>query len=141
MIRNYIKHLKYFIFSPTFPVLLGVLLGTIFFMFYIIYFVPVNLCDDTLPIKDLIDKLDHENSKLHKISLSISSREKNLNVLDLWTSKNTNGGFIHRKVWTSQLKYLYKEQEILLNDINKLLKDINSLESIFGLKEDFTGKK
>jgi hypothetical protein len=40
---NYIyKHSRLFIFSPIFPVLLGLII----FIIYIIYFTPVILCDD-----------------------------------------------------------------------------------------------
>lgn len=60
MKTNYIKRLKSFILSPIFPVLFGILLGTIIIIFYVIYCTPVSLCDDALDLQDLKDKLDYE---------------------------------------------------------------------------------
>jgi hypothetical protein len=51
MPTNYIKHLKSFILSPIFPILLG----TTIFILYVIYFTPVSLCDDALDLKDKLD--------------------------------------------------------------------------------------
>ena len=120
MNTNYIKHLKSFILSPIFPVLLGIII----FILYVIYCTPVSLCDDTL---DLKDKLDFEIWKLEDNRLKIDNKKWALSHLDLVTSKNTNGGFIHKKVWSGNLEQLYNNQEILLNNIHYLENSIKKL--------------
>jgi hypothetical protein len=129
MNTNYIKHLKSFILSPIFPVLLGITIVIL----YIIYCTPAILCDDTL---DLKDKLDFEIWKLEENRLNIEDKKLALSNLDLVTSKNTNGGFIHKKVWTSQLEKLFNNQEILLNNIHYLDNYIKKLEPHFSSKFD-----
>jgi hypothetical protein len=129
MNTNYIKHLKSFISSPIFPILLGIII----FILFIIYCTPVTLCDDT---SDLKDKLDFEIWKLQENRLDIDNRKLALSNLDLITSKNTNGGFIHKKVWLSQLEKLYNNQEILLDNIHYLENYIKNLEPNFSSKLD-----
>jgi hypothetical protein len=129
MNTNYIKHLKSFILSPIFPILLGIII----FILFIIYCTPVTLCDDT---SDLKDKLDFEIWKLQENRLDIDNRKLALSNLDLITSKNTNGGFIHKKVWLSQLEKLYNNQEILLDNIHYLENYIKNLEPNFSSKLD-----
>lgn len=129
MNTNYIKHLKSFILSPIFPVLLGIIL----FILYIIYCTPVTLCDDAI---DLKDKLDFEIWKLEENCLKIKNKRLAFSNLDLITSKNTNGGFIHRKVWSSHLEKFLNNQEILLNNIHYYENYIKSLEPSFSTKLD-----
>lgn len=135
MITNYIKHLKFFILTPIFPILLGIILGTIIFIIYIIYFVPVYLCDDII---DLTDKLEFEIWKLEDNSLNICERKGIIADLDLVTSKNTNGGFIHRKVWSNILEELYNKEKLLLNNIHSLENSIKKLDPNFSTKLDAT---
>jgi hypothetical protein len=80
MITNYIKHLKSFILSPIFPILLG----TTIFIIYVIYFTPVSLCDDAT---DLKDKLDSELWKLEEIRVLITAQKLSLSKLERVTSK------------------------------------------------------
>jgi len=129
MNTNYIKHLKSFILSPFFPILLG----TTIFILYVIYCTPVSLCDDA---SDLKDKLDFELWKLGGNRLDIVNTKFSLETLNFETSKHTNGGFIHRKVWLSQLEKLNNDQEILFNNINYIENYIKKLEPTFQSKLD-----
>jgi len=126
---TYYKHLKSFILSPFFPILLG----TIIFILYVIYCTPVSLCDDTL---DLKDKLDFEIWKLDENRVLLVAKKISLAKLDFVTSKNTNGGFIHRKIWLSQIEKLLNNQEILLNNISYLENYIKNIEPNFRTKLD-----
>jgi len=128
MNTNYIKQLKSFFLSPIFPVLLGLTI----FIIYTIYCTPFILCDDTLI--DLKDKLDYEIWKLADNRIKIDARSLILKRLDLVTSKNTNGGFIHRKVWSNHLIELKNNQETLLNNINYLEDFIKKLDPNFTSK-------
>jgi len=132
---NYIKHLKSFILSPFFPILLGLII----FILYTIYFTPVSLCDGTLDMKD---KLDFEIWKLEENRVKINQRKLNLSNLDLITSKNTNGGFIVRKVWSYQLENFFNEEKILLNNIHSIENWIKNVEPHFNriLEPDFISK-
>lgn len=135
MNTNYIKHLKSFILSPFFPILLGLII----FILYIIYYTPVSLCDGTL---DMEDKLDFEIWKLEKNRIKINQRKFNLSTLDLITSKNTNGGFIFRKVWSNELENLFNEEKILLNNIYYIENWIKNVKPNFnrGLNPNFFNK-
>jgi len=127
--NNYIKPLKSFIFSPIFPVLLGLTI----FILYLIYYTPFSLCDDTLNMKNT---LDFHIAKLEETLCNIDAIKSALHNLDEVTSKNTNGGFIHRKVWSSQLEGLYNKQEIRLNNIKYLENCIKKVEPNFSTKLD-----
>jgi hypothetical protein len=129
MNTKYTSHLKSFILSPIFPILLGLM----FFTLYIIYFTPVSLCDGTLDMKD---KLDFEIWKLEENCIKINQTKFNLSNLDLVTSKNTNGGFIIRKVWSSQLEKFFNDEKILLNNINHIENYIKSIQPSFSTKLD-----
>lgn len=129
MTTNYIKYLKSFILSPIFPVLLGLII----FILYVVYCTPFSLCDDTL---DLKDKLDYEIWQLEQNRIKINKYKICLGELDLVTSKNTNGGFIHRKVWLSQLEKFFNEDKIFLNNIHSLENCIKKLEPNFSTKLD-----
>jgi hypothetical protein len=117
MNTKYIKHLKSFILSLNFTVLLGILLGITIFMLYAIYFEPVSLCDDTSPLNVLKDKLDDEISQFEENLLNIEAKNHQISGLDFNTSKNTNGGFIHRKVYLNHLENLFENKRIHLKNI------------------------
>jgi hypothetical protein len=80
--------------------------------------------------------LDFEIWKLRGKRLDIVNIKFSLETLDLQTSKHTNGGFIHRKVWLSQLEKLNNDQEILFNNINYIENYIKKLEPNFQSKLD-----
>lgn len=133
MNTNHIKHLKSFILSPIFPVLLGLTI----FIVCLIYFTPFSLCDDILDMKD---KLDFEIWKLEDNRIKMNITKKNFDNLDLITSKNTNGGFIARKVWRSQLEKFYNDEILYLKNIRNIESWIKNVEPDFSTKVDLNWK-
>jgi len=133
MNTNHVKRLKSFIFSPIFPILLGLTI----FILYLVYYTPFSLCDDTLDMKD---KLDFEIWKLEENRIKINQTKWNLDNLDLVTSKNTNGGFIIRNVWSSQLEKCLNDEHIFLNNIRYIESWIKKVEPSFSTKIDLAWK-
>jgi len=124
MNTNYIKYLKSFILSPIFPLLLGLTI----FIVYTIYFTPYILCDGQDILIDLKDKLDYEIWQLEEEHKKLERTRFSLKNLDELTCKYTNGGVIHRKVWSSGIIKLENNKNILWSNINSLENQIKELE-------------
>ena len=120
----YIKYLKSFILSPIFPVLLGLTI----FIVYTIYCTPSILCDGQDILIDLKDKLDYEIWQLREDHKKLEIKRFSLKHLDEVSCKDTNGGLIHRKVWSSEIIKLENNKKILWNNINSLENQIKELE-------------
>lgn len=124
MNTNYIKYLKSFILSPIFPVLLGLTI----FIVYTIYCTPSILCDGQDILIDLKDKLDYEIWQLKEDHKKLEATRFSLKKLDQVSCKYTNGGFIHRKIWSDNLIKLENNKEIRLDNIYYLENQIKELE-------------
>jgi hypothetical protein len=63
--------------------------------------------------------------------MKINQTRLNLNNLDLITSKNTNGGFIFRKVLLSNLDKFFNDEKIILNKIDNIESFIKKVDPNF----------
>jgi len=124
MNTNYIKYLKSFFLSPIFPVLLGLTI----FIVYTIYCTPSILCDGQDILIDLKDKLNYEIWQLQEDHKKLETTRSSLKKLDELSCKYTNGGSIHRKVWSSEIIKLENNKKIQWNNINYFENKIKELE-------------